>query len=413
MDRAAGRWAALTLVSLCHVVGAAAQYGINTLAPFYQQDLELSRTQIGLFFTAFYTGMAGLSLAAGWLADRFGVRTTTLNGHFFLGLFTVTASLAPSFPWALGSFFLAGLGYSFLNPASTKGVMAWFGPEERATAMGAKQTGVPAGGVVAALVAPLLVSWVGWRAALAALGVSNLLFGFFFFALWREPVRTVEHARAGAGSAKITHAFDLRGLLAVSFGTCVLLVAQMALLTYTPLYLKEAMGFSSYWASQALAVIQFGAMIGRIGWGLVSDRLFGGRRKIVLILIGVISIILCLAMGLMSPVTPAILIVLIIFLAGVCMVGFQGVSYALIGELAGAAQTCAALGLVITVNSLGAIFGTPLFGYLVDTTGSYSTAWHALAAIIFVGLSALIFFLKEPRFGTPSPVPLPGDRWRG
>jgi MFS family permease len=81
------------------------------------------------------------------------------------------------------------------------------------------------------------------------------------------------------------------------------------------------------------------------------------------------------------------------------MVGHQGVSYALIGELAGAAQTGAALGLVITVNSLGIIFGTPLFGYLVDRTQSYSTAWQALAAMIFVGIAALMVFLKEPRHG--------------
>jgi ACS family hexuronate transporter-like MFS transporter len=399
VERARGRWAALTLVTLCHVIGAAAQYGINTLAPFYQEDLELSRTQIGLFFTAFYTGMAGLSFAAGWLADRLGVRATTLNGHFFLGLFTIAAALAPSFAWAFGSFFLAGLGYSFLNPASTKGVMAWFDRNERATAMGAKQTGVPAGGVVAALVAPSLVSLVGWRTALAALGIGNLLFGFLFFILWREHGQPVEHTRADTGSAKITRVFNVRGLLAVSLGTSVLLVAQMALLTYTPLYLKETMGLSSYWASQALAVIQFGAMIGRIGWGLLSDRLFGGRRKVVLVLIGAISIMLCLAMGFMSPDTPTTLLLLLIFLAGLCMVGFQGVSYALIGELAGPAQTGAALGLVITVNSLGTIFGNPLFGYLVDRTGSYSIAWQALAGLIFVGIAALMVFLKEPRRG--------------
>jgi predicted MFS family arabinose efflux permease len=265
--------------------------------------------------------------------------------------------------------------------------------------MGAKQTGVPAGGVVAALVAPSLVALVGWRSALAALGIVNLLFGFIFFALWHEPVWTAEHAPAGARSTKIGGAFSVRGLIAVSFGTSVLLMAQMALLTYTPLYLKETMGLSSYRASQALAVIQFGAMIGRIGWGLVSDRLFGGRRKIVLVLIGAISIMLSLGMALMSPATPVILLLSVIFLAGLCMVGHQGVSYALIGELAGAAQTGAALGLVITVNSLGIIFGTPLFGYLVDRTQSYSMAWQALAAMIFVGIAALMVFLKEPRRG--------------
>ena len=50
------RWTVLALITVSHIFGAGAQYGINTLAPFYQQDLNLSRAQIGLFFTAFIWG---------------------------------------------------------------------------------------------------------------------------------------------------------------------------------------------------------------------------------------------------------------------------------------------------------------------------------------------------------------------
>jgi MFS family permease len=139
------RWAILVLISTSHVIGAAAQYGINTLAPFYKDELGLSRAQVGLFFSAFYLAMTGASFGTGWLADRLGVRKTSLQGHLTLGVCTVAAALAPPFTWAFASFFLAGFGYSFLNPASTKGVMSWFHRDERATAMGIKQTGVPAG----------------------------------------------------------------------------------------------------------------------------------------------------------------------------------------------------------------------------------------------------------------------------
>jgi sugar phosphate permease len=392
------RWRILALISVSHIVGAAAQYGINTLAPFYQQDLQLSRAQIGLFFTAFYLGMASLSFAAGWLADRLGVHATALNGHLFLGIFTMTAALAPSFGWAFISFFLAGLGYSFLNPASTKGVMAWFYRDERATAMGIKQTGVPAGGVVAAVLGPSLVWLAGWRGALASLGAINILFGFLFWALWREPGGEMGYPAPPDPSAQkakvVLKVFDL---LAISFGTAVLLVGQMSLLTYIPLYLKETMGLSAYWASQALAFPQIGAMVGRIGWGVVSDRLFQGQRKIVLVIIGALSVGVTLVLGLIPPATSPFILMSLIFLAGVCMVGYQGVSYALIGELAGKAQTGRALGLVLTFNSIGAIFGTPLFGYLVDATGSYSTAWQVLAGTILLGILAMVFFLREPK----------------
>ncbi|OGQ78871.1 MAG: hypothetical protein A3F90_09225 [Deltaproteobacteria bacterium RIFCSPLOWO2_12_FULL_60_19] len=392
------RWAVLALITFSHVIGATAQYGINTLAPFYQQDLDLSRAQIGLFFTAFYLGMAGLSLPAGWLADRLGVRSTALGGHLLLGLYTAAVAAAPSFGWAFAIFLFAGLGYSFLNPASTKGVMHWFSRAERATAMGIKQTGVPAGGVVAAVLAPSLVLLAGWRIAFVGLGVINLLSGFIFWFLWREPAVDVAQAEpAAAPTAAGRPGSWMKQLLCVSFGTALLLVGQMSLLTYVPLYLKETAGLSSYWASQALALTQLGGMVGRVGWGVVSDRLFHGARKVVLVLIGFLSVALTFALGAL-PGTPSLIVVLpLIFFAGVCMVGFQGVSYALIGEIAGKAQTGAALGMVITINSIGTIFGTPLFGYIVDVTGSYSTAWQALAVAILVGIVALSVFLKEPK----------------
>ncbi len=396
-ERERFRWTILALISASHIVGAVAQYGINTLAPFYQQDLQLSRAQIGLFFTAFYLGMAGLSFVAGWMADRLGVRSTTLYGHLFVGLCTIMASLAPSFGWAFGAFFLAGLGYSFLNPASTKGVMAWFQRDERATAMGIKQTGVPAGGVVTAVLAPPLVLISGWRGALAILGMMNLIYGMIFWFSWRDPIGESSKPEFAYLSSKRTRGLPrFNNLLCVSFGTAVLLVGQMSLLTYLPLYLKEAMGYSAYWASQTLAFTQVGAMGGRAGWGVVSDRLFQGRRKIVLVLIGVLSVALTLALSVVPPAANVFILAPLIFLAGLCLVGYQGVSYALIGELAGKANTGAALGMVITLNSIGVIFGTPLFGYLVDATGSYSIAWLALAGTILLGMLALIFYLKEP-----------------
>ena len=395
------RWTILALISVSHIIGAAAQYGINTLAPFYKDELGLSRAQVGLFFSAFYLAMTGASFGTGWLADRYGVRKTTLQGHLMVGLCTVAAALSPSFEWGCVSFFLAGFGYSFLNPASTIGVMTWFHRDERATAMGAKQTGVPAGGVVAAILAPSLVLLIGWRGSLAALGIINFVFGFVFFSLWREPANGAEvNAAAREEATDDTAPLDVWGLLPVSCATAIYLIGQMVLITYVPLYLKDAMGYSPFWASQALALTQAGAMIGRVGWGVASDRLFRGRRKIVLIVIGVLSVILIGGLGFMNRDSSYILLMTILFLAGVCIVGYQGVSYALIGEIAGKAKTGAALGMMITINAGAATIGTPVFGHIVDRTGSYATGWQILAAAISLGIVSMAVLLKEPQRGS-------------
>jgi MFS family permease len=391
------RWTILGLIFVSHVIGAAAQYGINTLAPFYKDEMGLSRAQVGLFFSAFYLAMTGASFGTGWLADRLGVRKTTLLGHLGLGVCTTAAAFSPSFESAWVSFFLAGFGYSFLNPASSIGVMTWFDRDERATAMGIKQTGVPSGGVLAAILAPSLVLLIGWRGSLAALGIINFAFGFLFSFLWREPVSVSIDADPAKSTDVRLPPLNVWALLPISCATAIYLIGQMALITYVPLYLKDVMGYSPYWASQALALTQAGAMVGRVGWGVASDRLFGGRRKVVLIVIGLLSVLLLGTLGFMDRESSYFLLMPVLFLAGVSLVGYQGVSYALIGEISGKARTGAGLGMMITINAAAATIGTPVFGYIVDQTGSYAFAWQVLAVAVAAGIVAVILLLKEPR----------------
>ena len=52
---------------------------------------------------------------------------------------------------------------------------------------------------------------------------------------------------------------------------------------------------------------QAGAMVGRVGWGVASDRLFGGRRKIVLVIIGLFGVLLSPGLSLMTG-TPLYLL---------------------------------------------------------------------------------------------------------
>jgi MFS-type transporter involved in bile tolerance (Atg22 family) len=92
----------------------------------------------------------------------------------------------------------------------------------------------------------------------------------------------------------------------------------------------------------------------------------------------------------------------ILFLAGVSIVGYQGVSYALIGEISGKARTGAGLGMMITINAGAATLGTPLFGYIVDRTGSYGMAWQILAALVTLGIVGVALLLKEPRREQPA-----------
>jgi cyanate permease len=50
---------------------------------------------------------------------------------------------------------------------------------------------------------------------------------------------------------------------------------------------------------------------------------------------------------------------------------------------------------MITINAVCATLGTPIFGYIVDRTGSYAIAWQVLGAFLTLGIG-LITLLKDP-----------------
>jgi cyanate permease len=52
---------------------------------------------------------------------------------------------------------------------------------------------------------------------------------------------------------------------------------------------------------------------------------------------------------------------------------------------------------MITINAGCATLGTPIFGYIVDRSGSYAIAWQMLGVFLTLGIIGLITLLKDPR----------------
>src|SRR3990170_4676660 len=155
------RWAALTLVTLAHALGAFSILSLAPLSPFLLDSLRLSRAQVGLFFPAIYLGGVLTSLPAGWLTDRLGVRLTLVLGQGLTGAMIGLAALTSDLPALLGLLFLGGFGWSVVNPTTGKVILEWFPPRERGLAMGVKQTGLTLGGIANALLLPPLALRLG------------------------------------------------------------------------------------------------------------------------------------------------------------------------------------------------------------------------------------------------------------
>jgi predicted MFS family arabinose efflux permease len=336
-----------------------------------------------------------MSLPAGWLADRWGILSTMVAGAAVITLGLLAAGTAGSFPVLITLLILAGVGYGLLIPASTKAVMAWFPLAQRATAVGLKQTGLPLGGAIGAVVLPLLALAVGWRSAVmvSAGGVALLAVATLF--LYRDPA-DLPRATPGSPPPSVWSVLRSRDLWMVALATMIFAAVQTVWMSFLVLYLQDVAGLPVVTAAWHLAQAQAMGVVGRVVFGLLSDRTFAGGRRIVLFIAGSGSGLCSLVMAWIDPGSPRWLLTALSLFFGFVGIGWNGVQHTLMAELAGARAAGTAVGLGLAVSSVGVTLGPPAFGWLVERLGGYRTPWMALAGLMAVALG-LLSFVREGR----------------
>jgi ACS family hexuronate transporter-like MFS transporter len=389
------RWGILALILAAQTVANIGPFGIPAIAPLIQEELGLSLPQAGSFVSAYYIGPILMSLPAGWLADRLGVLRTMVAGQALIAGGLAAAAGAPSFPVLIALVILAGTGYGLLNPTSTKAVIAWFPLPQRATAVGLKQVGLPFGGAVGAAVLPLVALAAGWRTALLLAAAGVALSGVATLALYRDPP-DLPRPGPGAPAPSVWVVLANRDLWLVASATMLFAAVQTVWMSYLVLYLRGVLGLSVLVAAGYLAQAQVMGMAGRVGFGLLSDRVFAGGRRVVLFIAGAGSAGCSLAMAGVGPGSPAWLLSALALAFGFAGIGWNGVQHTLMAELAGARAAGTAVGLGLAVSSLGVTLGPPAFGWGVDRLGDFRGAWVALALLMGAAL-VILGFVRERR----------------
>jgi MFS family permease len=374
-------------------LNAVAVLSVAPLAPLFRDDLGLSRAQVGLFLSAVYLGGVLMSLPAGWITERLGVRATLTSGLALTGLMVGLCAWTPNFSAMLGLLFLSGFGFAVVNPTTGKAILERFPARERGLAMGVKQTGLTLGGVTAALTLPSVgLAW-GWRIALTVAAAASLLGAVFALLGLRH--HSAGHAAAGIERPRLSEVsqFLARPSFTVLLACGLALsITQSSLLAYLALFARERWNFTVVAAGGLLALAQAGGTAGRLGWGIVSDRFFGGRRRPGLIinslLGGFMSLLFASGLSLPTPMASAAALV-----AGIGAFGWVGLYLALAAEVGGPRYAGLLTGVAVSCSWSGVLVGPPLFGALLEATGAYHLPWLVLA---FTSITAAIALSRIP-----------------
>ena len=391
------------------------RFGLPVLAPFWREALGISLPQVGVLLGAFDLGALLLFLPLGLLSDRWGEPAVLTAGALFTAAMTAVVAGAHGFATLALLLALAGLGYGSGQTAGTKAVAVAFGPRGRGIAMGVRQSGLPLGGMFAAALIPALAGAFGWRAGL--LGAAGLcaLTGLLCAVGLRDA------GDAGEGSARPSrnaHGLPLttrlRGILAdpgirrTTIVAMLLVIGQFCYQGYLALYMVDRFGWSKHLAAALLLAVHAGGIAGRLGWGVLSDRVLGGRRTPALTWCAALCAVFPIALIAMPRPVPVAVAAAVACAGGVLLLGWNGLYSTLImeeagfndmiagrssfmvagsgadGRSAGAHDAGAAMGVSMTMLYAVTFVTPPAFGWMVERT-SYAGAWMSLAVVLALG----------------------------
>ncbi|MEP6565281.1 MAG: MFS transporter [Mesorhizobium sp.] len=388
------RWKVLGIGVAANACFSATFAGIPTTAVFMRAGYQLGNGQLGLVLGLMGLGVMLSELPWGLLTDRWGDRGVLLTGLgataawlLFMALLVVPAH-SPGVALLAASLLVTGLLGGSVNGSSGRAIMAWFREGERGFAMSIRQTAVPLGGGIGALVLPSLASAHGFAAVFGLLAAASAVSAFFTW-LWLHQPPQADDAHSirtatPAGTTPLRNVAVWR--IAIAIG--VLCFPQVAVLTFATVFLHDFAGMGTAVTSASLATVQVGAMVMRVWSGRFTDR--RGNRRSFLRLCSVLSVFAFAALGLLvmaaadvpAPIlSPAILGALVV--AGICVSSWHGVAYTELATLAGASHAGTALGLANSFVFV-AFFLVPIAipGLLV--VGSWTGVWLAAAACALI-----------------------------
>jgi MFS family permease len=167
---------------------------VGILAPFIQEDLGLTNTQLGLLiglaFATFYTCVA---IPIAWLADRYSrVNILSIALATWSG-FTALTGMAGNFMQMGFARMGVGIGEAGGSPPSHSIISDMYPKEERAGALGVYAMGIPLGIMAAYFATASLMGSSGqdvdWRRIFIFLGVTGVVLAVIVKLVLREPVR--------------------------------------------------------------------------------------------------------------------------------------------------------------------------------------------------------------------------------
>ena len=387
---------------------------VGILAPFIQEDLGLTNTQLGLLigfaFALFYTVIA---IPIAWLADRYNrVNILSIALATWSG-FTALTGMATNFLQIGLARMGVGIGEAGGSPPSHSIISDMYPKEERAGALGVYAMGIPFGIMAAYFATASLMGSGGdvdWRRIFIFLGLTGIALAGIVRLTLREPIRGAMELEGDTQIAKLPFIESLQSLLkipawwamcfGIAFGSFVS-YASSAFQTKFLIALDPSFDFKTM-------VILLGVMNGTTyaGGAFFGARLadkWGARNIRAYGWLPAIAMSITLPLGVWSYWVHSVEANLILSTIYLLFIGiYLGPSFAIAQTLAPINMRAMSTALFFFILNMVALGGGPTFaGWLIDvykdTYSDLDAMRMAMTVTHLVFIPALVSFLIVSR----------------
>lgn len=373
----AGRWKIIVAAMVMQICfGAIYSWGVFVKPLMMECGWE--KTQTSLAFTIFLMGYAGSMIFGGRWQDKAGPRKVALVGGFCLSLGYILAGFTQSLPWLYLTYGLLGgigVGLGYICPVSV--CTKWF-PDRKGLATGLAVAGFGAGSLIFSPLAAKIITVWGWRSAFFTMGVSFLLLITAAAMFLKNPPGSLIQGSKEDFSPNYdmdwqemvkTKKFWLLWIM-FNFGA----TGGLMVIGHLPVYAGER-GISTTSAALILGVLAAFNGVGRILWGIISDRF--GRVKSLTLIFTLLTLVMVLLPG--SRSYTALLLAAIY--TGLSFGGIISVFPAITAEYYGYRNQGINYGLMFTAYGIAGITGPILGALTFDLLADYTPAFLGAALL--------------------------------
>ena len=353
------------------------------------EDLGLNLVQIGTVWGLASLAGVFVSIIAGVLGDRFGVKLILSVSCLLVGITGAMRGLSDSFLALSITVFINGIVRFIVPINATKTVGMWFRGENLGMAMGISAMGMGLGLMLGPMISATILSPLlgGWRNVMHLYGAVSVVIGILWFLFGREP-RQVDSTTGDSGRVPIRQALSrlihIKALWFIGFTLSLRVGCIMGMTGYLPLYLREQ-GWAPASADGTLAAFYGVSTLCVVSLSSLSDRL--GSRKVILFSALIVTIV---CFGLL-PFVGGISIWFLMIVSGVFMDGFMAISVTMLLETDGVKPKYSgtALGIIFTKAQVGGVISPPL-------GNSFASVHPGLPFIFWAALCLVALFTLAP-----------------